>query len=819
MKKVRYKLWVVCLSVMAVAMCSAQSDVDPNDTTPEDTPIEDIQLEMNFKDAPLQTVVEYLSEKAGLVILADAGLDRRLTVISRSPVNVDEAIGLIDSVLKDSGYSAVRQGRTLRIVTLEQARLYSMPVVKGNDPNAVEASDSMEYRILPVRYRSAEELAENLQPLMPEYAILQANTEGNVLLITDTRSNIKRILEIVHAMDQPMSAVAKIQVFRLRNADAASTAELIGNIFEDTSTGSSSRSSRGSSRGGGDRGRGGGPGGMFEMMRARMGGGDRSDSNNASVSRGSVPVSASADSRTNSVVVSASEERMVVIEQMIQGLDTATMDIADVKVYHLEYADAENTAELINDVFGNNSSSRSSNQQSSRSFRDPMGMMFGRGGGNENANTSSSGSNAEVIASADQRTNSIVVSGPPETLVVIEQIIEELDANPEQERQIFPYPLKNANAANVMEILNSLFDEIQNLNEQNTGRNNQTFQGGRGGGGQSSSGSSTSTSTSSSGGLDEETYFEADEETNTLLVMTSAKNYKRVKPIIDELDLPVGQVLIKVLFAEVVYSDSLDLGAEFSSLNLVGAGETELNFGGQGNASDTLTTQTLTSAWTVVVDALEEKGQLNVLSRPYILTSNNQLATISVVQEIPIPTDSTVANGVTQVNFEYREDIGITLDVTPSINPNGLVNMTVTPKITTRTNETLEISTGVFAEAFATRSATTKVAILDGQTIVIGGLIEDQIKDVVKKVPLLGDLPLLGGLFRHKSTSNTKTELLIFLTPTVAKDAEALTPISDKERSLSNIQNDQTVRDIYESHMRSMEATPDPNEQVDTLKK
>jgi general secretion pathway protein D len=142
--------------------------------------------------------------------------------------------------------------------------------------------------------------------------------------------------------------------------------------------------------------------------------------------------------------------------------------------------------------------------------------------------------------------------------------------------------------------------------------------------------------------------------------------------------------------------------------------------------------------------------------------------------------------------------------------------MIVTPKITTRTNETLEITTGVFAEAFATRSATTKVAIMDGQTIVIGGLIEDQIKDIVSKVPLLGDLPLLGGLFRHKSTSTTKTELLIFLTPTVARDALALTPISDKVRSLSNIQNDETVREIYQSHMKALE---DPNEQADAIKK
>ena len=807
MKKVRQLFCILLFSVLAVTLCPAQSNTDANAIPPEDIPIEDVQLEMNFKDAPLQTVVEYLSEKAGLVILSDTGLDQRITVISRSPVDVDEAIGLIDSVLKDSGFSAVRQGRTLRIVTLEQARLYSMPVVKGTDPNAVEASDSMEYRILPVRYRSAEELAENLQPLMPDYAILQANKEGNVLLITDTRANIKRILEIVAAMDQPMSAVAKIQVFRLRNADAASTAELISNIFKETAT--SGSSSRSSGRGGGDRGgRGGGPGGMFEMMRARMGGDRSSSSGSASSSRGSVPVSASADSRTNSVVVSASEDRMMVIQQMIEGLDTATTDIADVKVYHLEYADAENTAELINDVFGGGSSSRSSSQQSSRSFRGPGGFNpFDRGGDRgRGGDTSSSSSNAEVIASADQRTNSIVVSGPPETLMVIEQIIKELDANPEQERQIFTYPLKNANAANVMEILNSLFEEIQNLNQQNTGRNTQSFQGGRGGGGGQSSGS-TSSSSSSAGGLDEETYFEADEESNTLLIMTSAKNYKLVEPIIDKLDLPVGQVLIKVLFAEVTHSDSVDLGTEFSRFNILNGNNTVVSATSSfGTPTSGMTFNSVAGDLDLAITALQETGRLNVLSRPYILTSNNQTATITVGEEVPIPTGTSLSDGGTsQTSVEYRDDIGIVLEVTLSINPDGLVNMTVSPRITTRTADKVQVSDNLFAETFATRSADTKVAVRNGHTIVIGGLIEDQLSRTVKKVPLLGDIPLVGMLFRRTIKEKSKTELLIFLTPLVASDANDLVPISDIERKRSNLNTDPSTAEIFKQHMDAMD--------------
>ncbi len=807
MKKMRFYACMLLFTLLVLTPCLAQSNTDANAIPPEDIPIEDIQLEMNFKDAPLQTVVEYLSEKAGLVILADDGMDQRLTVISRSPVNVDEAIGLIDSVLKDSGYSAVRQGRTLRIVTSEQARFYAMPVVKGSDPNAIESSDSMEYRILPIRYRSAEELAENLQPLMPEYAILQANKEGNVLLITDTRANIKRILEIVYALDQPMSAVAKIQVFRLRNADAASTAELISNIFKETAT--SSSSSRSSSRGGSDRGRG-GPGGMFEMM-ARARGGGSSSSNNASSSRGSVPVTASADSRTNSVVVSASEERMQVIQQMIEGLDTTTAEIADVKVYHLEYADAENTAELINDVFGSGSSSRSSNQQSSRSFRGPSGM-FGGGRSDNNTNASSSGSNAEVIASADQRTNSIVVSGPSETLLVIEQIIKELDSNPEQERQIFPYALKNANAANLMEILNNLFEQIQNLNEANTGRNNQSFQGG-GRGGQTSSSSSTSNS-SSGGGLDEETYFEADEETNTLLTMTSAKNYERVMPIIEELDLPVGQVLIKVLFAEVTHTDSVDLGTEFSKFNIMNGNDTVWSATSSfGTPTSGMTLNSVSGDLDLAITALQETGRLNVLSRPYILTSNNQMATITVGEEVPIPSGTTVTDGGnTQTSVEYRDDIGIVLEVTPSINPDGLVNMTVSPRITTRTAEKVQVSDTLSAETFATRSASTKVAIRNGHTIVIGGLIEDQLKSTIKKVPLLGDIPLVGMLFRRTEEKKTKTELLIFLTPIVAEKAEDLVPISNIERERSSLNTDPSSAEIFKTHMDAMDTQVEKKE-------
>jgi len=534
-------------------------------------------------------------------------------------------------------------------------------------------------------------------------------------------------------------------------------------------------------------------------------------------------VVAAADSRTNSVVVTGPDSVLTVIDGVIKSLDTPLPNVADVKVFHLEYADAVDTAELINEVFGeqsgmSSSSSRSSQQTQRVSF---MRGGFGMTGGGGQSGQGGGLSDVAVIASADSRTNSVVVSGPPETLTVIEQIIKELDENPEEERRIFVYALKNGNATNLMTILNNLFEEMRALTQQSVGGTSQQFQGGQRGtapGGGTATGGATA---SDSSDLSEETYFEADPNTNSLLCMTSTKNYEKIKPIIEDLDKPVGQVLIKILFAELTHSNSIDWGTEFSMLNLSSKGTTESTqvFGRPTSqflpGSDTLTSPTGLSVRTIqgdidlTVHALQETGRLNVLSRPYVLTRNNQMATISIAEEVPIPTGTSQGTATTTTNFDYRSDIGIVLEVTPSINPDGLVNMIVSPAITTRTGETVQISESLFPEVFATRSASTRVAVRDGQTIVIGGLIEDQIKDIIKKVPLLGDIPLAGNLFRRVEKEKTKTELLIFLTPHVAEEPNDLTPISDAERERSNLNTDEQASEIFKKHMDAMENRKD----------
>lgn len=897
---------------------------ETSDPKPETEPVEvvksngDIMVKLNFQDAPLQTVLEYLSETAGLTVVSDTPLiDGRMTVISRQPISLKEAVSLINSILKEKALTTVLTGKILKVVTLENAKKANIPVITGREPDAIIPGDDVVTYVIPVSHVTATALKANLQTLVAEYAGLEANEDGNALIITDTTANIKRLMEIIKALDTHMASVAEIRVFRLVNADATSAANLINSMFQQQQQGGT----RGQQRArnpmemmmqmrGGSGGRGGrdgndggnsgqgqgggtinvqvvaaadertnsvvvrGPSGALDvvadvvkaldsrdtevadvrvfqlryadaMNAAQMinelfgeDGGSSSSQQNAGPmafmrggggmfsgrggqgtqqqeeSSSMLKVTAAADSRTNSIVVTGPKEIIDIVADVIKNMDTQVPNFADVKVYHLEYADAQDTAELINEVFGESRTSSQTTSTGQQNQAISFRGLGGRGGQQQTTQSTGSVSDVEIIASADSRTNSVVVSGPAETLEIITGVVKELDENPEQERQIFLYPLKNASAENLMEILNNLFAEMQALNDQNTGTTGQQFQGSQRGA-QPAQPSQASGSSDGGDDLSEETYFEADLDTNTVLVLTSSKNYEKIKPILDELDKPVGQVLIKVLFAELSHSNSVDLGTEFSMMNLnrnasvdttqVFGAPSPLSYQGAITSSTGLAVRAIEGDIDFTLRALQETGRLNVLSRPYILASNNQLATITVGEEVPIPTGTTEVAGQSQTTIDYRDDIGIVLNVTPSINPDGLVNMTVNPQITTRSAESVAITETLNAEAFSTRSAETKIAVRDGQTIVIGGLIEDQLTETVKKVPLLGDIPILDWLFKRTIKEKTKTELLIFLTPHVAKDASGLTPISEAERARSTLNTDEAAAEIFMRHINAMD--------------
>lgn len=650
-----------------------------SETTQENTADEKITL--NFQDASVNEVLDYLSETAGLVIVSDVLIDTKINLVSKQPISIDEAVALINTILKENNYAAIRTGRTLKIVQIDQAKQMNIPVTSGSDPDKIEPTDEIVTHIIPIRYADATKLREDISSLVPTYAVLSSNEASNSLIITDTKANIKRLVEIVQAVDTQMGANA------------------------------------------------------------------------------------------------------------------------DVKVFHLIYADAKNVAELINNVFEQEESQQS---DALNPFARMRGFFRGGpGGGNENAAQSGTtgGIKMKVVAAADEKTNTVVVSGPADTLEVVAKVVKDLDSNPDEERRIFVFPLKNAQAENLKEVLNNLFQELQQINQSTsvsgTGQSRRAVT------------NQPNASSGTSSDISEEVYIEADLDTNALLIMTSSKNYEKIKPIIDDLDKPVPQVLIKVLIVEVTTSNDFDFGTEFSFLNIKSDDRRSLvntEFIGATETTGFIAKLTQ-SDFEFTLRALEEVGKLNVLSRPYILTSNNQTATITVGKEVPFIRDTrTTETGQTINTIEY-EDIGIILEVTPNINQDGLVIMDVRPEISTTTAETVPISETVDAAVFAKRSSQSRVAVLNGQTIVIGGLMEDQEKETVKKVPLVGDIPVVGNLFKRTIREKEKTELLIFLTPQVAGSNEELAEISEHERSKSPILNDVNENQELKGHIENMEST------------
>ena len=321
--------------------------------------------------------------------------------------------------------------------------------------------------------------------------------------------------------------------------------------------------------------------------------------------------------------------------------------------------------------------------------------------------------------------------------------------------------------------------------------------------------SSSRTGSNSAGGMGSRQYFnntmlgdaliEFDIETRSVIVIADEETNQQINDLIQELDKPKSQVLIKVAFVELTHNDNSNLGIDAVFSGSIGGGEgnaltagTAFDLGGSGGLM-----QLNYDDVSVSMNALAEEGRVEILSRPSILTRNNREALISVGSLVPFMQTGNV-NSVTGVQipqYEY-EPIGISLRVTPYITPHGLVELSLFPEISETTGDKIEVSEGLQLPVFATRSAQTVVVTPNGKTVIIGGLMQDNKVETVRKVPLLGDIPILGSLFRHKEMKDTKTELLIFLTPFIVKNPNDLVSLTEQERSGS------TVKDGTESGER-----------------
>lgn len=418
------------------------------------------EIRVNFQNAPLSDVLTYLSEAAGFIIVQEAQVSGTVNIVSRQPINADEAVDLLNTVLAEKGYTALRSGRILRIVNRRDAPRRDIPVELGSDPARIPKRDQMVTQILPIRYGEAAKLIENLRPLLAPEASITANEGSNAILLTDTQTNIHRIAQIIRALDTSVSGISVLRVFQLQFADAKEVANVITQLFATNQVGQTQQG-RGSGQGGGGRGgRGGFGGGMGQGAAA----GQTGDARTAAMR-----VVAVADEQSNSVIVSAPDETMPEIAEIITRIDTNITDVTETQLFRLKHADATEMASLINSLYG--SASQTAQVSGGRGQGGGPQGRGGGGGGGAMAQASMGASQrsllqSQVVAVPDARTNTVLVSASRDTMLEIAQTIGRLDASKEKKQRVFIHKLDNADADNVAAILQGMLGNTTSASSQ-----------------------------------------------------------------------------------------------------------------------------------------------------------------------------------------------------------------------------------------------------------------------------------------------------------------------------------------------------------------
>ncbi len=380
------------------------------------------------------------------------------------------------------------------------------------------------------------------------------------------------------------------------------------------------------------------------------------------------------------------------------------------------------------------------------------------------------------------QTNTLILTDIKSNMAKLLELIEELDKEPQKGKGgIYVHYLQNASAEEMAKVLSNLTSKAPARPPVGQAPQEAVvhFEGG--------------------------ISITSDKATNSLIIMASPEDYERLKSIIERLDIRRKQVYVEAAIVEMGIDKARELGFEWRSTENVTAGESIVVGGTQLGSGISNTTSVaglaslnglaaayikgfLPDGTTPNVGALvrlfQADSDVNVLSTPNILTLDNQEAKIVVGQNVPFITGvSQTAGGNVQATIE-RKDVGVQLKITPHTTDSDLVKLDIYQEISSLAGS-VPVGTNQEVPITSKRSAETSVVVRDKETIVIAGLIKDDITVTERKVPLLGDIPILGYLFKYESRKKSKTNLMLFITPHIIRDAETLEEISRNKRDIA----------------------------------
>jgi len=676
------------------------------------------------------------------------------------------------SVIAESRLNAIIVGASAEDMKLAKSLIAQLD-------KAADAKSSL--HVFPLKKADAQQVAtmlDNIYESQGATAVTVSFDERiNAIVVQAGTADAARIGELVAKLDQEdVANITEIRVFPLVNADATELAEILNatlNTKPDSLTDASPNRQT-----------------VLQFI-TRTSDGKQLIANALQEGLLITP-----NPRANSLVVSAPLSIMPLLKSLITAMDSTSPRKAEIKIITLKNADALRMSEVLQQIFSLERTGSSGTATRAVNYRmvkkdaavvgpkappkdavkapakdapakgapGATGAANGTTAGDEDVSaTVGADEHSALNITVDGRTNSLLVGGTKQYVALCSQVIEQLDSAPAQEREMRVYHPRNASPEDIETALTSFLDQ--------------------------EAATVTSTLGAEAAGsterlLEREVSVVAEPTSGTLLLSASPRYFETLMKMVEELDKAPPQVLIQVMLAEVTLDDTMSTGIDWMFRDTYGgtaiSGGSALGVSASIAASGGLNLSVSGSDMSFFLQALQNQGRLEVLSRPQILASNNQQADMNVGQRVPLITSSRITDNGDTINTIQYEQLGITLTVTPRISPDGFVRMEVSPEISALSSSSVEISTGIAANIITNRSANTTATVRDGHTIVIGGLITTRDDNREKKVPILGDIPLLGAMFRTTTVVKERTELLIILTPHIlANEAD-----TDKETDL-----------------------------------
>ncbi|SKA78483.1 general secretion pathway protein D [Thiothrix eikelboomii] len=666
---------------------------------------------INLQNTDVRSLVEVVSRLTGKNFVIDPQVGKgSITFVSGKGLSEEEFYEAFLSILQVHGLEAIEAGNIIKIVPLGKARSQVAPIYEADPTKPAPKVDVDETitQVFKLQYIPVATAVQTLTPLAGQGETrIQFNQSSNSVIVTGRGQNVSRLAEVIRSIDQPDNK--DFELIGLKFSVASQLAQTLRDLLGSTAVG---------------------PEGVQLPQQVRI----------------------SVDERTNSILVAGDKSDRERVRSVIARLDIPRTQPGETQVVPLKYAVASQLIQTLKEL--------------------QVGSTVIVTGGAEGAPATAANAvppSKQVRMAADERTNSILISGQKAEREQIVAAIAKLDIPRSGSGGTRVIPLRYAKAEDLVKVLN---DASKGIVEQTAG---------------TAAAAGAAPAAAKSGGLGTEVSILADKTSNSIILSGPAHIQKDLLKVVYQLDRRRGQVLVEAIIAEVSNDLSSRLGFGVAAMD-ANVGKTGLigtsNFGGLNTALQ-LGQGTITSLpsgllmgvangnFGIVMDALKGDGATNILSTPTILTMDNEEAKMVVGQNVPFVTGSyasSASGGTAQNPFQTieRKDVGLTLKVTPQINRGKTIQMKIS-------QEASSVSSSGAASDLITnkRSIDTNVMVEDGQILVLGGLIQDNFNDSESKVPILSDIPVIGEAFKQNSTQRSKQNLMVFIHPVILPDREA----------------------------------------------